>query len=479
MLSCIFAARANIVTKVGGIFWQFSTIHINFYRALLGLKEHLMSNKLRPDSFDKELEEKATQLAGLMEAQDFSSQNSDDSHPNQNSFRNSAAQRPQDEVHSAPNTKRKLSTFAGISSLLLVGIITGGILWASSTWGTPGEDGGWFNPFTSSKAKEDIHSAAEARGQMRNAPYTDVNLQDVIDHRIANIEYDPDSLLVVNVNHPLKTSYLATLYKVPFEQAKANPKAANAYKYLNVAVDKQFGSSIDLERAYIKPNSDDGMLPSNVDNTMGLAFDLRAPGYKRDSFLSSGRGKYVLENASRWGFVLRYPKGKEAQTGIEGLEYKFRYVGIPHAEIIQKESLCLDEYPEFLSTDKEYEYAGYVISRQKGPVFKVPSSASRVKISPDNTGYYVISAFMLDHSEYEKQITSIPQRSDGVSPPKKQGDSTQETQQNSKSKDTKSKQDQKSEHKPGQKSGQKSEQKSEQNKTKQQNNKQDNKNRNN
>lgn len=53
---------------------------------------------------------------------------------------------------------------------------------------------------------------------------------------------------------------------------------------------------------------------------------------------------WLEENAYRYGFILRYPKGKETLTNQTYLPWHYRFVGIKHAKIIQEEKLSLEEY---------------------------------------------------------------------------------------------------------------------------------------
>ncbi len=55
------------------------------------------------------------------------------------------------------------------------------------------------------------------------------------------------------------------------------------------------------------------------------------------------------EKAAKYGFILRYPAGKEHITGIGHEPWHFRYVGVPHAEIMASEGLTLVEYTDFLT----------------------------------------------------------------------------------------------------------------------------------
>ena len=58
----------------------------------------------------------------------------------------------------------------------------------------------------------------------------------------------------------------------------------------------------------------------------------------------------LLENASRYGFVLRYPEGKEKETGMDPDPAVFRYVGIKYAKQMKTLNMCLDEYTAYLAS---------------------------------------------------------------------------------------------------------------------------------
>ena len=63
-----------------------------------------------------------------------------------------------------------------------------------------------------------------------------------------------------------------------------------------------------------------------------------------ESFGDAKEGKWLAENAHRFGFILRYPKGKEEITGYQYEPWHFRYIGIEAATIIYEKQLTLDEY---------------------------------------------------------------------------------------------------------------------------------------
>ncbi|MCH5341697.1 MAG: M15 family metallopeptidase, partial [Acetatifactor sp.] len=67
-----------------------------------------------------------------------------------------------------------------------------------------------------------------------------------------------------------------------------------------------------------------------------------------ESFADTDAGKWLAENGYKYGFILRYPKGKEYITGIEFEPWHFRYVGVDAATVITERGITLEEFWEEL-----------------------------------------------------------------------------------------------------------------------------------
>ncbi|MCL1881448.1 MAG: M15 family metallopeptidase [Oscillospiraceae bacterium] len=63
-----------------------------------------------------------------------------------------------------------------------------------------------------------------------------------------------------------------------------------------------------------------------------------------ESFDQTNEYRWLIENAHRFGFILRYPKDTEHITGIKYEPWHFRFVGIENAERIRDTGLTLEEY---------------------------------------------------------------------------------------------------------------------------------------
>lgn len=73
----------------------------------------------------------------------------------------------------------------------------------------------------------------------------------------------------------------------------------------------------------------------------GLAFDLNTIS---DSFADTTEGVWVADNAHKYGFIIRYPKGKESITGYKYEPWHLRYVGVEFATELYDSDLTLEEY---------------------------------------------------------------------------------------------------------------------------------------
>lgn len=98
-------------------------------------------------------------------------------------------------------------------------------------------------------------------------------------------------------------------------------------------------------------------MPGHSEHQVGLAIDLGLrkenidfirPDFPYDGICQEFRGK-----APDFGFIERYPAGKESVTGTGHEPWHFRYVGFPHSRIMTDRGLTLEEYMEFIRTYQE------------------------------------------------------------------------------------------------------------------------------
>lgn len=62
--------------------------------------------------------------------------------------------------------------------------------------------------------------------------------------------------------------------------------------------------------------------------------------------------KQVTALAPKYGFILRFPDGKQESTGVGYEDWHFRYVGKKSAAYISKHQISLEEYIKLLKEKK-------------------------------------------------------------------------------------------------------------------------------
>ncbi|ARK21411.1 D-alanyl-D-alanine carboxypeptidase [Sporosarcina sp. P26b] len=90
--------------------------------------------------------------------------------------------------------------------------------------------------------------------------------------------------------------------------------------------------------------------PGYSEHQTGLAFDIGEVNHEKhwasNSFGDTEAAKWLAANAHQYGFILRYPEGKEEMTGYMHESWHYRYVGKDMAEQIFKRNITLEEYLE-------------------------------------------------------------------------------------------------------------------------------------
>ena len=69
-----------------------------------------------------------------------------------------------------------------------------------------------------------------------------------------------------------------------------------------------------------------------------------------ESFEKSKTYSWLRNNMGKYGFIFRYPEGKESYTGCTADPGVIRYVGSAAAAAMQQRSMCLEEYIDYLAS---------------------------------------------------------------------------------------------------------------------------------
>lgn len=162
-------------------------------------------------------------------------------------------------------------------------------------------------------------------------------------------------ILIANKQYPLPSTYSPGESK---EARAAFNEMAAAAKLDGFELDafstyRSYDRQTGLYERYVERDGSEeadrySARPGYSEHQTGLAFDIGEVGneqyYASSKFGETDAGKWVAANAYRFGFIMRYPEGKEKITGYMHESWHFRYVGIELAEEIYKENISLEEY---------------------------------------------------------------------------------------------------------------------------------------
>lgn len=95
--------------------------------------------------------------------------------------------------------------------------------------------------------------------------------------------------------------------------------------------------------------------PGECDYQTGLAVTVVSKAWRAktltEEYAATEEAQWLRQHCSRYGFVLRYPEGKEDVTGWNSEPWHLRYVGIEVAEYMQQHNLCLEEFIELFGVE--------------------------------------------------------------------------------------------------------------------------------
>ncbi len=164
-----------------------------------------------------------------------------------------------------------------------------------------------------------------------------------------------NSILLANKQHPLPQNYAPGESKearAAFEAMKKDALAAGI-KLTAFSTYRDFTRQKQLYEGYAAKDGAHeadrySARPGFSEHQSGLAFDIGEEGQQQHwasaSFGATEGGKWLKNNAHKYGFILRYPEGAEEITGYMHEAWHFRFVGNAAAEEIFTKGITLEQY---------------------------------------------------------------------------------------------------------------------------------------
>lgn len=200
---------------------------------------------------------------------------------------------------------------------------------------------------------------------------TKLYLENLIERKYHIVQNPASLLTLVNKQNSLSHDYIPKDMIIPniiFSEEGYDPKklmrreAAKALEQLfakaskenipltGVSAYRSFDRQVEIFKQNIleSPNANTASArPGESEHQTGLSIDVSSPSVNNDltqSFGDTMEGQWLAANAPLFGFIIRFPKGKEWITGYQYEPWHIRYVGTKAAKEITSEGLTLEEY---------------------------------------------------------------------------------------------------------------------------------------
>lgn len=157
-----------------------------------------------------------------------------------------------------------------------------------------------------------------------------------------------DGVMIANKTYTLPASYNPGVQPVAMD-AFYDMQAAAAADGISLWILSSYRSYEDQEVIYNRYVAQDGRdaadtyssRPGHSDHQTGYTFDLNS---LEQDFQYDPAGQWLDKNCYKYGFIIRYPKGKDSSTGYMYEPWHVRYIGVDLATKVTQSGLSLEEY---------------------------------------------------------------------------------------------------------------------------------------
>ncbi len=192
-----------------------------------------------------------------------------------------------------------------------------------------------------------IHADYLSKDKIDNGDYSALTSKGFVIKRIDGITY-VDGIMIANKTYSLPEGYDPGIRKEAAD-ALAEMQEAAAAEGISLFVVSGYRSYQTQKTVYAGWADRDGEEQADTyssraghsDHQTGYTFDLNS---LEQSFAYTKEGIWLAEHCDEFGFIIRYPEGKEMYTGYVYEPWHVRFVGKEKAEILTESGLSIEEY---------------------------------------------------------------------------------------------------------------------------------------
>ena len=167
-------------------------------------------------------------------------------------------------------------------------------------------------------------------------------------HNYLTEDYVPENLENINSSYALSNMKMVSEAKNAFENLSKDASKQNL-KVIAMSTYRSYEYQVDLYNRYVKTDGKEAAdtysgRPGNSEHQTGLAVDVYNVKESYTNFEKTKEYTWMQDNAYKYGFILRFPKDKENETGYEFESWHYRYVGLEVAKYIKEHNISFEEY---------------------------------------------------------------------------------------------------------------------------------------
>lgn len=157
-----------------------------------------------------------------------------------------------------------------------------------------------------------------------------------------NDEYSVDKRIAGSVNQMLEAAKTEGL---AMHICSAYRSIEKQQEVFNTTIAQNLNGGTDYLAAY-NTTKKSVALPGTSEHGLGLALDIVSEAYQEldEKQAETPESQWLAKNAAKYGFILRYPPEKSAETRIIYEPWHYRYVGVEDATKIMSSGVTLEQY---------------------------------------------------------------------------------------------------------------------------------------
>ncbi len=187
--------------------------------------------------------------------------------------------------------------------------------------------------------------------------YTEIKSTDLSKDTLAIINkyykvdetYEPEDLVNMSLSYAYSGHKTREIVYENYIKMCNAAKKEESFSLITISSYRTYSFQEALYNGYVNKNNKAyadsvSARPGHSEHELGLALDIVTYTNGFSNFETTEEYAWLKDNAHKYGFIIRYPEGKETITGYSFEPWHYRYVGIDAATYIYENNITFDEY---------------------------------------------------------------------------------------------------------------------------------------